>query len=211
MSDNWRLPPPYSQFVPEALLYNPGHLDLNPKDFPPVPPPHPDNTQINKNMEMEDQTTNTTHTTELKSTTIRLDSVTLNQLDWIVQFLKHLGIPRASQRIAVSRAIELYVNHCEDLLITYGIRPRDRDVLTEQKALIVCSEIRPSPFKTGELPSVFNESDRMLGYRDLARKEKPRKIKKLPGVKWTAQEYADHLKKRKEEKALAKEEAKGNQ
>jgi hypothetical protein len=193
------------------LLYNPGHLEPNPKDFPPVPPPqHLNNTEIN-NMEMEDQPINTTENSGLKSTTVRLDPVTLNQMDWIVQFLKHLGIPRASQRIVVARAIEFYLYHCEDLLITFGIRPRDRDVLDEQKALIACSEIRPSPFQTGELPSVFNESDRMLGFRDLARKEKPRKIKKLPGIRWTAHEYAEHLKKRKEEKALAKETAKNNQ
>lgn len=139
----------------------------------------------------------------IKSTSFRLDPVTLNQLDWLQEFCKQLSVPSITQRMVIARAIEFYTEHAEDLLITFYCKSRHSDVIAEQRALIDAGETRKSSFPEGILPESMADGGRLTGYRALARAALQTKKPKLPGLRMDKQTRATldlNLKDRKQRK-----------
>lgn len=169
------LPAPFSQCEAGALLHNRGEHDLAITHLPPPPE------RKHKPMSNKAKRDNT------NATSFRLDQVTLNQLEWLKQFSIHLSVPGVTQRMVISRAIEFYLDHVDDLRITFQCQPRHKEVIAEQKALIEAGEARKSAFHDGELPELLTESGRMLGYSDLVKGASKHKNPRLPGIRMDKQ------------------------
>lgn len=124
-------------------------------------------------------------TPTLKSVGFKFDEVTLSQIEWLIHFSKELSVPGTSKKMVIARAIDLYVELAEDLLVTYQCTPKAKDITQERQALMQMGEGRVSVLRSAELPEIDRgTADRLPTYSAIVKDvtQPSKKKSKLPGV-----------------------------
>jgi len=125
-----------------------------------------------------------------KNYTYKLDDLTNTRLEWLVLFSKELGVPKATKRIVLTRAIEVYLECMEDTATLHRMSHRHREVIQERTALLKASIAQESYWDSSQIPDVETEVNGVFQtYTNLIT---PKVNHKTPGIpKWMRK--ADHL------------------
>ena len=109
-----------------------------------------------------------------KNYTYKLDDLTNTRLEWLVLFSKHIGVPKATKRIILTRAIEVYLECMEAEVAMYNMSPKNKEIIQERTALLKAAIAKESRWKDSHLPKVkLEEGEVFPTYADLSSPKVP--------------------------------------